>query len=87
MSHSVPHSARFTHDEQIADNSSSWTPEALRILRDESPNIDVMISRQYSPSLDPLVCEQPASNQSMLANQAGQTAVVSYTAVRIRRRG
>jgi len=26
-------------------------PEALRILRDELPNIDVMISSQYSPQL------------------------------------
>src|SRR5258706_11661873 len=29
----------------------SWMPEALRILRDELPNIDVMISSQYSPLL------------------------------------
>jgi LysR family transcriptional regulator, hca operon transcriptional activator len=28
-----------------------WMPEALRILRDEVPNIDVMISSQYSPQL------------------------------------
>src|SRR6476661_152249 len=28
-----------------------WMPEALRILRDELPNIDVMISSQYSPRL------------------------------------
>src|SRR6202140_5234588 len=28
-----------------------WMPEALRILRDELPNIDVMISSQYSPML------------------------------------
>jgi LysR family transcriptional regulator, hca operon transcriptional activator len=28
-----------------------WLPEALRILRDELPNIDVMISSQYSPLL------------------------------------
>ena len=28
-----------------------WMPEALRILRDELPNIDVMISSQYSPPL------------------------------------
>jgi LysR family hca operon transcriptional activator len=26
-------------------------PEALRILRDELPNIDVMVSSQYSPPL------------------------------------
>jgi LysR family hca operon transcriptional activator len=28
-----------------------WMPEALRIMRDELPNIDVMISSQYSPLL------------------------------------
>ena len=28
-----------------------WMPEALRILRDELPNVDVMISSQYSPRL------------------------------------
>jgi LysR family hca operon transcriptional activator len=28
-----------------------WMPETLRILRDELPNIDVMISSQYSPLL------------------------------------
>jgi LysR family hca operon transcriptional activator len=29
----------------------TWMPEALRILRDELPNIDVVISSQYSPLL------------------------------------
>ncbi len=28
-----------------------WMPEALQILRDELPNVDVMISSQYSPLL------------------------------------
>jgi LysR family hca operon transcriptional activator len=28
-----------------------WMPEAMRILRDQLPNIDVMISSQYSPLL------------------------------------
>ncbi|MCU1331599.1 MAG: transcriptional regulator, LysR family [Candidatus Angelobacter sp.] len=28
-----------------------WMPEAMRILRDELPHIDVMISSQYSPLL------------------------------------
>src|ERR1700704_926309 len=28
-----------------------WMPEALRILHDELPNVDVMISSQYSPLL------------------------------------
>ncbi len=29
----------------------TWMPEALQILHDELPNIDVMISSQYSPQL------------------------------------
>jgi LysR family hca operon transcriptional activator len=29
----------------------TWMPEALQIVRDELPNIDVMISSQYSPLL------------------------------------
>lgn len=29
----------------------TWMPEALRILHDELPNIDVMISSEYSPRL------------------------------------
>src|SRR5579862_1133388 len=29
----------------------TWMPEAIKILRDELPNIDVMISSQYSPLL------------------------------------
>src|SRR5258705_11510237 len=29
----------------------TWMPEALQMLRDELPNIDVMISSQYSPQL------------------------------------
>src|SRR5579872_1818574 len=28
-----------------------WMPEALRILRDELPNVDVMVTSQYSPLL------------------------------------
>ncbi len=28
-----------------------WLPEAMRILRDELPNIDVTVSSQYSPDL------------------------------------
>src|SRR6267142_2967690 len=35
----------------LTGHELSWMPEALRILRDELPNIDVMISRQYSPLL------------------------------------
>ena len=35
----------------LTGHESAWMPEALRILRDELPNIDVMISSQYSPPL------------------------------------
>ena len=35
----------------LTGHELTWLPEALRILRDELPNIDVMISSQYSPLL------------------------------------
>jgi LysR family transcriptional regulator, hca operon transcriptional activator len=35
----------------LTGHDLTWMPEALRILRDELPNIDVMISSQYSPQL------------------------------------
>src|ERR1700675_2450009 len=35
----------------LAGHELTWMPEALQILRDELPNIDVMISSQYSPQL------------------------------------
>src|SRR6202035_3016336 len=35
----------------LTGHELTWLPEALRILRDELPNIDVMISSQYSPRL------------------------------------
>src|SRR5258707_3159367 len=35
----------------LTGHELSWMPEALRILRDELPNIDVMISSQSSPLL------------------------------------
>ena len=35
----------------LTGHELTWMPEALRILRDELPNIDVMISSQYSPYL------------------------------------
>jgi LysR family transcriptional regulator, hca operon transcriptional activator len=35
----------------LTGHELTWMPEALRILRDELPNIDVMISSQYSPTL------------------------------------
>ena len=35
----------------LTNHELTWMPEALRILRDELPNIDVMISSQYSPLL------------------------------------
>jgi LysR family hca operon transcriptional activator len=35
----------------LTGHELTWMPEALRILRGELPNIDVMISSQYSPQL------------------------------------
>jgi LysR family hca operon transcriptional activator len=35
----------------LTGHELTWMPEALRILRAELPNIDVMISSQYSPLL------------------------------------
>jgi LysR family hca operon transcriptional activator len=35
----------------LTGHELTWMPEALRIFRDELPNIDVMISSQYSPLL------------------------------------
>jgi LysR family hca operon transcriptional activator len=35
----------------LTGHELKWMPEALRILRDELPNINVMISSQYSPLL------------------------------------
>ena len=45
-----PAKPRFAMGFQIG-HELTWMPEALRILRDELPNIDVMISSQYSPQL------------------------------------
>ena len=45
-----PAKPRFAMGFQIG-HELTWMPEALRILRDELPNIDVMISSQYSPLL------------------------------------
>jgi LysR family hca operon transcriptional activator len=35
----------------LTGHELKWMPEALRILKDELPNIDVMVSSQYSPLL------------------------------------
>src|SRR4029077_3118463 len=35
----------------LTGHELTWMPEALQILRDELPNIDVMVSSQYSPPL------------------------------------
>ena len=45
-----PAKPRFTMG-FLTGHELTWMPEALRILRDELPNIDVMISSQYSPRL------------------------------------
>ena len=35
----------------LTGHELTWMPETLQILRDELPNVDVMISSQYSPQL------------------------------------
>jgi LysR family hca operon transcriptional activator len=35
----------------LTGHERTWMPEALRMLREELPNVDVMISSQYSPRL------------------------------------
>jgi LysR family hca operon transcriptional activator len=35
----------------LTGHELTWMPEALQILHDELPNVDVMISSQYSPQL------------------------------------
>ncbi len=35
----------------LTGQEMDWLPEAMRILRDELPNIDVTVSSQYSPEL------------------------------------
>ena len=45
-----PSRPRFTMG-FLTGHELKWMPEAMRILRDELPNIDVMISSQYSPML------------------------------------
>jgi LysR family transcriptional regulator, hca operon transcriptional activator len=45
-----PAKPRFTMG-FLTGHELTWMPEALQILRDELPNIDVMISSQYSPRL------------------------------------
>src|SRR5437588_480197 len=41
----------FAISSRLPRQELTWMPEALQILRDELPNIDVMISSQYSPQL------------------------------------
>ena len=45
-----PAKPRFTMG-FLTGHELKWMPEALRILRGELPNIDVMVSSQYSPLL------------------------------------
>jgi LysR family hca operon transcriptional activator len=35
----------------LTGHELTWMPEAIKILRDELPNVDVMVSSQYSPLL------------------------------------
>jgi DNA-binding transcriptional LysR family regulator len=51
----------------------TWMPEALRILRDELPNIDVMISSQYSPQLADAIVKGTSMQLFFDANKACQS--------------
>src|SRR6476620_4958175 len=57
----------------LTGHELTWMPEALQILRDELPNIDVMISSQYSPQLGDAfnvpLAELPAASERL--NAAG----------------
>src|SRR5437016_13867018 len=35
----------------LTGHEIDWLPEAIRLLRDELPNIEIIISSQYSPDL------------------------------------
>src|SRR5947208_15706797 len=44
----------------LTGHEIDWLPEAIRLLRDELPNIEITISSQYSPDLaGPLVRASP----------------------------
>jgi LysR family hca operon transcriptional activator len=56
----------------LTGQEMDWLPEAMRILRDELPNIEVSVSSQYSPDLAQalllprshiLLIKQPLANQ------------------------
>ena len=51
-----PSKPRFTMG-FLTGHELKWMPEALRILRDELPNIDVVVSSQYSPLLADGLCK------------------------------
>jgi len=48
-------------------HDSTWLPEALHILRDELPNIHVVISTQNSPQLAAGRIAAPATNAALLS--------------------
>jgi hypothetical protein len=57
----------------LTGHELKWMPEALRILRHELPNIDVMVSSQYSPLLE---YERP---KSIFALRVGSRRVAANT--------
>lgn len=56
----------------LTGHELTWMPEALRILRDELPNIDVMISSQYCLSLPTLFHKERSMPPFFDANAARQ---------------
>ena len=57
----------------LTGHELTWMPEALRILRDELPNIDVMISSQYSPQLAVAYRREPSVQVFFDANKGCQS--------------
>ncbi len=55
----------------LTGHELTWMPEALRILRDELPNIDVMISSQYSPQLADAILKGNVDAAFLTSNYAG----------------
>jgi LysR family transcriptional regulator, hca operon transcriptional activator len=65
----------------LTGHELTWMPETLRILRDELPNIDVMISSQYSPLLADGISKGKI-DAAFLRQEKGFTEVVYRVLVR-----
>jgi LysR family hca operon transcriptional activator len=55
----------------LTGHELTWMPEVLQVLRDELPNIDVMISSQYSPQLADALSKGKVSFSSSGTRDAG----------------